>query len=204
MRMTERMAEILGLDQEELTEALESGEADVEALGRLAMMHAVIDELLANETVSAEEAADLHEWVDDAPQWLLDFDPSQIRLHSFGNLFSDGFDESGWLKRLPHRRGPFPFTEGEHEFRFEFEGPEGSFRFGPFGPKKHEFPFDDEQFQGLFERFDFERFENLEDLEDFEGFEGLFERFRDRRHFGPLFGEPIEPTEVPDSTTTSA
>ncbi|MEE8046392.1 MAG: hypothetical protein V3T49_06095, partial [Dehalococcoidia bacterium] len=89
-------------------------------------------------------------------------------------------------------------TDGEHGFRFEFHGPEGSFRFGP---NEHEFPFNDEKFQDLFERFDFERFENLEGLEDLEG---LFDRFRDRRFFKPPFGELIEPTEVPDTTTTSA
>ncbi len=203
MSITERMAEILGLDTEELADALESGEADIEASGRLAMAHAVIDELLANDSVSVDEATDLHTWANDAPQWLFDFDQSRIRTPSFGGgLFSDRFGKSDWLKRLPNRGGSF--TEREHEFRFEFEGPEGSFRFGPFGPNDHKFPFEDEQFQDLFERFDFEQFENLEGLAELDGLEGLFERFRDREHFGPPFGESIEPTEVPDPTATSA
>ena len=155
--------------------------------------------LLADGSISDDEAAALHAWIDDTPQWLLDYDVSPHRLPGT-RLFGDGFGfgEHGFrFKRLPFGRHIDP-KDGEFDFEFEFRGPEGSFRFGP---GDGEFPFDDERFRDLFKRFDLERFEGLEGLDGLEDFDGLFERFRGYR-FGPGFH--IEPTETPDTTATSA
>jgi hypothetical protein len=197
--ITDRIAEILEIDPQALADALEDSKKELGEADRLSKLHAAIDVLLADGSISDDEAAALHSWIDDTPQWLLDFDISPLRfpgLQLFGDSFSDkhGFG----LKRLPFGRRHFEPREGDFDFKFEFQGPEGSFRFGP---GEGEFPFGDEHFQDLFERFDLERFEEFEGLDDDEGFEGLFERFRGYR-FGPGFH--VEPTEIPDTTATSA
>ena len=195
--VTDRIAEILGLDATELRDALNSGETEVEKIERLDILHALIDDFLENGDVSEEEAVELHSWINDAPQWLLDFDVASQLLPELG-FFGERFGDRNWLRKLPFERDDF--GDRDHDFRFEFRSPEGPFRFGP---GEHEFPFDGEEFEGLFERF-----EGLHELEGIEGLDELFERFEGFEGFDGhrFFDHPdfIEPTEVPDTTTTSA
>jgi len=198
--ITNRMAEILDIDPQDLADAMKNSAQELGEADRLTKLHAAIGVLLTDGSISNDESTALHAWVDEAPQWLLDFDISPHRMPGL-QLFGDGFGlgEHGLrFDRLPFGRRHIEPQDGEFDFEFEFSGPEGSFRFGP---GAGEFPFADEHFRDLFERFDLERLEELEGLDDLEGFEGLFERFRGYR-FGPGFR--IEPTETPDSTATSA
>ena len=72
----ERMADILGVDEQELTDALASGASGSASADRLAAMHTAIDDLLESGSVTPDEATELHAWVDETPQWLLDADLS--------------------------------------------------------------------------------------------------------------------------------
>ncbi|HIF72006.1 MAG TPA: hypothetical protein EYQ61_05580 [Dehalococcoidia bacterium] len=193
----DRMAEILGLDAGEVGDALKSGETEIEKLGRLDVLHAVIDDLLENSDITDEEATKLHDWINDAPQWLLEFDVTTQFLPKLG-LFGERFGDRNWLRKLPFGRDHF--GEGDHEFRFEFRNPEGTSRFGP---GEHEFPFGGEEFEGLFERF-----KGLHELEGIEDLDELFERFEGFDGFDGyrFFDDPdfTKPTEVPNTTATSA
>jgi hypothetical protein len=199
----DRMAEILELDQQELADALRNGEDELEELDRLTALHAAIDGLFEKEAITAEEAAELHEWIDAMPRWLLDLDISSRLSPEFG-FFADKFGKFDRRKGFPF--GGDHFGRGKREFKFKFRGPKGTFRFGPgeFEPGEHDFPFDEERFQEFFERFDFDQFEGLNDLENFERFDELLEGFNGYHHFNPSFIDPPEPTEVPDNTATSA
>jgi hypothetical protein len=203
--ITNRMAEILGIDPQSLADAMKDGASELNDLDHLERMHALIDDLLANEQITADEATDLHNWIDEAPEWLLNVDISSHMLPGL-RLFSErleGFDRPREFSLRDHffGKGPFGrdlFGNGEGEFHFEYRGPEGSFSFGP---NDGEFPFDDEQFKELFERLDLDRFEEFERFENFEDLDDILERFRGHRFFGP----PVtEPTEVPETTATSA
>ena len=197
--LTDRMAEILGLDSQELTEALDGGKAELASLDRLDKIHATIDSMLADGAIDATQAEELHSWVDDIPQWLLDLD-IPTRLFGSHGLFENHFGGSGFMKRLPFGRGDH-FSEGDREFRFEFRSPEGTFRFGP---DAESFPFEGEGFEGLLERFGVDPLEHLHELENLEDLEGLLEGFRGHNFFGPRFEELIPPTVEPESSTTSA
>ncbi len=193
--ITDRMAEILGIDPQNLADALKNGASELNDLNHLERMHALIDDLLANEEITPDEATELHSWIDDAPEWLLNIDVAARLLPNF-RFFSEEFGEHDLLKRLPFGRDSF--KDGKREFRFDYRGPEGSFSFGP---DDGEFPFDDERFKDLFERFDLDRFEKFERFEHFEDLDDILERFRGHRFFGP---PATEPTEVPETTATSA
>ena len=193
--ITDRMAEILGIDTQELTDAMKDGASELNNLDRLERMHLLIDDLLANETISIDEATELHNWIDDAPEWLLDVDLASRLLPNL-RFFSEEFGDHDSLRRLPFGRDLF--GGGKGKFHFEYSGPEGSFSFGP---EDGEFPFDDERFNDLFERLDLDRFEYFEGFEHFEYLDDILKRFRGHRFFGP----PVtEPTEVPETTETSA
>jgi hypothetical protein len=193
--VTDRIAEILGIDPQDLADAMKHGANELNELDHLERMHALIDDLLMNEEITADEATDLHNWIDGAPEWLLNVDLPSRLLPNF-RFFSEEFGESDPLKRLPFGRNRF--GDGTRKFNFEYRGPEGSFSFGP---DDGEFPFDDERFKDLFERLDLDRFEEFERFEHFEDLDDILERFRGHRFFGP----PVtEPTEVPETTATSA
>ena len=211
--LTDRIAEILGLDSGELTDALSAGEKQIEALDRLAKIYALIDAMLADETITNDEATKLGDWVDTMPQWLLDLDISS-RFLSTIEVFSRDQHGRGLFEGLPfgkdrNRRGllermPFGrehFGDGDGEFRFEFKGPEGHFQFGP---GEHDLPFDHEDLDELLEKFDFEMFEGLEGIEEFGGLEGLFEQFEGHEFSNRTFEEILPPTIEPDTSTTSA
>jgi hypothetical protein len=197
-RLTDRIAEILGLDSAELTDALNAGEDQIDELDRLAKIHALIDAMLADETITADQAAELGDWVDAMPQWLIDLDISS-RLFPAIEQFSGEQHGRGLFERLPFGREHF--GDGDGEFRFEFKGPEGHFQFGP---GEHDFPFAPEDLDELLETFDFEMFEGLEGIEGFDELEGLFERFEGHEFFNTPFEEFLPPTIEPDTSTTSA
>jgi hypothetical protein len=185
-RLTDRIAEILGIDPTELADALN-----------------------ADETITANEADELHDWVDTMPQWILDLDIYSRLLPAFG-LFPEEQHGRGLFEQLPfgrdrNRHGllerlPFGhFGEGDREFNFEYDGPEGHFQFGP---GEHNFPFDPEQLDDLLE--DFEMFEGLEGIGGFSELEGLFERFEGHEFFNTPFEQLLPPMIEPDASTTSA
>ncbi len=229
-KVIERMAAILGIDEQELADALENGASDSAAGDRLATMHTAIDDLLESGSVTPEEATELHTWVDATPQWLLDIDLPLRILPALGFGWGDRVvpgELEGSKFRLPSGRDHFLqsgryffFGDDNRKFDFEFRGPEGTFRFGPggFGPGDHDFPFDDdffqdERFRDFLDRFDFERFPEIEGLEGLEGFEGLenledlfegFREFRGHGFFSPPFIEPEETGDGSDSSPTSA
>jgi hypothetical protein len=192
--LDDRIAEILGIDPQELRDALADGRSQIERLDRIARIHAIVDQMLTDEKITVDEAAELHSWIDDIPEWLLNLDiPSRILpgLGSFGGELGS-FGGLDWLKRIPFGDGEH-FGEGKREFRFEFNGPEGSFRFGPRG---HDFSFGNEE--GL-ENF-FERFEDLEHLEEFENFDGLFELFGHHDFLEDMFERQFDPnTSTPSA-----
>ena len=221
-----RIAEILGLDEQELIDALESGASEVASASRLAAMHAVIDSLVESGTLTPDEATELRGWADEIPRWLLDIDLGSRILPALG-LGQGGHagpgDRLPFKFRLPFGREGFErhereffFRDGEGEFNFEFRLPEGTFRFGPgrFGPDgvrpgEHQFPFgrdlfSDERLQEFLDRFDFDGFdferfggiEGLEGLGGLDNLEDLFERFRGFRGHGL----PVPPTDDPDGT----
>jgi hypothetical protein len=193
--ITDRMAEILGIDPQDLADAMKAGTNELNDLDHLERMHPLIDDLLMNEEITADEATDLHNWIDGAPEWLLNVDLASRLLPNF-RFFSEEFRERDPLKRLPFGRDLF--GEGKKKFHFEYRGAEGSFGFDP---DEGEFPFDDERFKDLFERLDLDRFEEFEQFEHFEDLDDILERFRGHRFFGP---PATEPTEVPETTATSA
>ena len=134
-QITDRIAEIVGIDPTELADALNAGEDQVDELDRLAKIQAMIDAMLADETITANEADELHDWVDTMPQWLLDLEISSRLLPAFG-LFPAEQHGRGLFERLPfgrdrNRHGllerlPFGhFGEGDREFNFKYDGPEG-------------------------------------------------------------------------------
>lgn len=194
----DRMAELLGIDPEALTEALESSSTELAEQSRLDKLHAVVDAMLENGDITTVEADELSDWIDATPQWVLDFDVSTQLFPSL-NLFGDhgsGFD---FLKRLPFG-GPERPHRGDREFHFEFRGPKGEFKFGP---GEHDFPFDEEGLDELLEGFELRPFGGIEGLENLEGFEGLFERFEGHPFFESPFRELDPPTIEPDTNTTS-
>ena len=193
--ITDRMAEILGIDPQDLADAMKEGTTELNDLDRLEILHLIIDDLLASNAITDNEATELHNWIDDAPEWLLNVDFASRLLPRF-RLFSERFGEHDLLKRLPF--GHNPLEGGKRKFRFEYRSPDGSFSFGP---DDGEFPFDDERFEELFERLDLDRFEEFDSLEGFGDLDDILERFRGHRFFSP---PETEPTEVPDTTSTSA
>lgn len=197
--LNDRMAEILGIDPQELADALASGKTELESQDRLSKLHATIDMMLSDGAISPDEAGELHDWIDDTPQWLLDLDLSSRVLGSLG-LFGHHFDGPGLLERLPFGKRHH-FGDENREFRFEFRGPEGTFKFGP---DEHDFPFDDDRFEGLLDRFGFEHFEELEEIDGESSFQDLIERFKNHGFFEHPFEELIPPTVEPESSTTSA
>lgn len=197
--LTTRMAEILGLNPMDLADALNDGKNEFAELGRLAKLHAVVDSMLEKEIIDSSEAEELHAWIDATPEWLLILDVPSRALPSFG-LLEGKFDGSGFLNGLPFGDRNH-FGDGDREFRFQFRGPEGTFKFGPEGG---DFPFDDERLQELFEGFDLERLEGLGGFEGLGDLDGLFERFRGHRFFEPHSDELVPPTVTPDPETTSA
>jgi polyhydroxyalkanoate synthesis regulator phasin len=218
----ERMAEILGLDAQILTDALESGATDSDTSDRPAAMHKVIDDLLESGSITPDEATELNAWVDDIPRWLLDTELSSRLLPTLGlrgGLFgNDGpFGHDGRFGRefkfgLPFGREHL--ERGDREFRFEFRGPEGTFRFGPGDFKQGELtlpfgddPFSDGSLQEFLDGFDFQHFGGIEGLEGLKDIEDLLERFRDSRGHGFPVPPPVDPDsveETPESSTTSA
>jgi hypothetical protein len=218
----ERMAEILGLDAQILTDALESGATDSDTSDRPAAMHKVIDDLLESGSITPDEATELNAWVDDIPRWLLDTELSSRLLPTLGlrgGLFgNDGpFGHDGRFGRefkfgLPFGREHL--ERGDREFRFEFRGPEGTFRFGPGDFKQGELtlpfgddPFSDGSLQEFLDGFDFQHFGGIEGLEGLKDIEDLLERFRDFRGHGFPVPPPVDPDsveETPESSTTSA
>ncbi len=187
--LNDRMAEILGIDPQDLADALQDSAQELAAMDRLARLQAVIDELLGNGTITVTEADELRTWVDATPQWLLDLDISARMLPMFG-LFSGELGSADWLKQLPFGGKGSP-GKGEWGFGLEFIDPEGNFRFGP---GKHEIPFDQDRMNELLERFG---------IQEFGGLEGLLERFRGYGSDMP-FEEPVEPTVVPDTAAAAA
>ena len=212
-----RIAEILGLDEQQLTDALESGASEAASASRLALMHTAIDELQESGSITGDDVTELHAWADEIPPWLLDIDLSSRILPAlgFGTL---GSSKGGHLRpgdrfkfefgfpfgrnRLEREEGEFSFRDGDGEFKFEYRLPEGAFRFGP--GDLEELPFDgdlfsDEGLQEFLDGFDFGRFGGIEGLEDLEGLdnlEDLFERFRGFREHGL----PVPPSVEPDGT----
>ncbi len=228
-----RMAEILGVDVQELTGALESGASGSASGDRLAAMHTAIDDLLESGSVTPDEATELHTWVDEIPGWLLDIDLGSRILPALGFGHGERVVPGG-LFGLPFGRDHFErgdrdffFGDGNRKFEFDFEfrGPEGTFRFGPgrfgpggIGPGEHGLPFDEDlfsdgRFRDFFDGFDFERFNGIEgfgglgELENLEDLEDLFKRFRGPWGHGfstpPSIG-PDGTGEAPESSSTSA
>jgi hypothetical protein len=200
--ITTRMAEILGLDPQDLADALNDGKTELAEQDRLSKLHAVVDAMLEKGSIDSREAEELHAWIDETPEWLLNLDVDRRAFGSFG-MFKDRLDGSGFLKGFP-----FPgfgerehFGDGERKFRFEFNGPDGTFEFDS---EDGDFPFDDERLQELLEEFNIEPFQGFEGLGGPGDLEGLFERFRGHRFFGPHFEEFLPPTATPESDTTSA
>ena len=218
----ERMAEILGLDAQILTDALESGATDSDTSDRLAAMHKVIDDLLESGSITRDEATELNAWVDDIPRWLLDTELSSrllptlgLRGGLFGNDGPFGHDRRfGREFKFGLPFGREHFERGDREFRFEFRGPEGTFRFGPGDFKQGELtlpfgddPFSDGSLQEFLDGLDFQHFGGIEGLEGLKDIEDLLERFRDSRGHGFPVPPPVDPDsveETPESSTTSA
>ncbi|NQW20523.1 MAG: hypothetical protein HQ477_07360 [Chloroflexi bacterium] len=178
-----RMAEILGLDSQTLENALDQGKVAADEQNRLVKFHALVDEMLASEAITDDEANELHSWIDRMPLWLLDLDISS-RMLSTSRLFSTEQRDSNFPKRLPF--GTNRFGDGEHEFRFEFKGPQGNFRFGP---GERDFPI---------------RPDGLEGLEDLDKLQGLFDQFEGHRFFESPFEGLIPPTIEPETSGASA
>lgn len=203
--ITDRMAEILGIDPQDLTDAMKESENELSDLNHLERMHALIDDLLTNEEITTDEATELHNWIDEAPEWLLNVDLASRLLPGLG-LFSERLEGLRRPREFSFKddffgKGPFGrdlFGGGEGEFHFEYRGPEGSFSFGP---DDGDFPFDEERFKDLFEKLDLDRLEEFDRFGELEDLDDILERFRGHRFFGP---PTTEPTEVPDTTATSA
>lgn len=195
----DRMAEILGLNPQELSDALKNSETELAEQDHLVKLHTTIDRMLEDSEIDATEADELHAWIDATPQWILDLDISSRLQPAFGILDNE-FGEEDFLKRLPFS-GRQHFREGHQEFRFEFNGPKGNFRLKP---DEDDFPFVDGEFEELFNQFNFKRFEGFEDLDNIEGLEELFERFEGHRFSDPPFALPEQSITRRDTTTTSA
>lgn len=188
--ITDRMAEILGIAPSTLDEALSEGSQEAAQSDRLAKLHAIVDSMEEKGSITSDEADELHAWVDKTPQWILELDISSRILPAF-DLFDGDFGDRDFFRRLPF--GKFDhFGEGDHEFRFEFNGPEGSFRFAP---GDGELPFTPERFEGLDDLF--------EQFEELEGIEGLFEEFRGHRFFESPFEELIPDSPTPDTASAA-
>jgi len=211
--LTERMAAILGIEPNELGEALSEGASSDRADDRSTMMHAVVDDLRDSDVITADEAEELHDWVDQAPQWLLDIELNSLLQPGFPFLgFSNRHlgELDGWRLFLPFgdkglggELGDFEFDGASpgNEFRFEYRGPEGSFRYGP----GHEsLPFDSEQFQDLFERFNIDPSLGLEGLDGPHSLEGMLEGLRGRGFFSPPFVVPETLDQEPETTPSDA
>lgn len=196
--INDRMAEILGIDADALADALASGQSELAELDRLTKLHLVIDQMLEDGDITTDEANELRTWIDAAPEWLLDLDVSSRALPALG-MFDRDHGGLDFLKRLPFGNRHHD-DKGSREFRFEFGGPRGSFKFDS---EDHDFPFSEDGFDGLFDRFDFERFEGFEELENIEGLEELFERFEGHRFFEPPWDLPEETTPVPETATSA-
>lgn len=197
-----RMAAILGIDEQELADALEAGATTANPEGRLAMMHSAIGDLLESGAITSDEAAELNAWIDEIPEWLLDADLALRVLPALQGMSSLSLEMPGMfgLPTMPFGRGHFGDGELGSEFDFDFklelDGPNGTFRFGPgdFGMGENRFPFDDEQLQELFEQFNSKSFGELE------GLQGLLERFQQHGEGGMFEFPRIEPE---DSTPES-
>lgn len=182
----EKMAEILGIDVEELREALQSARSGQAEDRRSAAIDEIIQQFIDDEEISEAEGEDIKAWIDAMPEWLND-DHMLMQLFVRG-VATNVFKGAPFLHDLPGGRFEiFPHLEGlrrEHERfivpdglrdapRFEFRAPGGSFeRFFFRGPNGN-FEFNGELPEDLESLLDqFEGQPNFDELDD------LFERIR--------------------------
>ncbi len=219
--VTEKMAEILGIDAETLEDALQDARTDQAKDSRMEAVNDLIDQLVEDGEITQAEGDEIKSWLDAMPEWLMDhgvlmrlmshgfnggFDhhlfealPLEKREHSFGPRFGRIIPELDGLRR---NGAPFFFAPDD---AFEFEiprgrdgGPERRFFFrGPEG----EFNLGDEIPPEL-EEF-LEGFDGFEDF-NFSDLDGLFERLRPLESFGPFapFDAPLAP-QAPEENPKS-
>ncbi len=194
--LTTRMAEILGIDVEELASAFESGKQQVEETSKLHLLHNLIDEMLSEEKITSTEADALHGWIDATPEWLLGMDMKTRGMSGF-SFFDKGSGEIELLKKFPFGN-PEDLLEGRHEFRFEYHGPDRTFKFGPEDLEEgsFHFPHRGENLEELFEHFG-----GIEELENMDGIRELLKKLRNHELFDYPF-ENHEPT--PEDTANSS
>ena len=174
-----RMAEILGVDPDRLRDAFNGAEASERADARAAALSGVVDRLVDEGELTADEGVELKAWLADMPDFLQDSDvlarvlSAVAATAAFGGLLQ-GHADGGLAPFIPFGPGApreprlFPFRlpgipdfrgdqfnfDGREQFRFRFEGPGGRF----------EFDNDDLEAPGpLFERFR-DRFPGIEEL----------------------------------------
>jgi polyhydroxyalkanoate synthesis regulator phasin len=175
--LTEKMADILGIEPGDLTEALQNArEAQVDD-DRADAVNKIIDQLVTDGDITSEEGDEIKAWLDEMPEWMTERG-ILFRIFTHG---LNGFAEPFFLER---GEGKFQFGEGfppffahpeAHTFkipgfefrsfgdsdgrggkperRFFYHGPDGEFSFDGEVPPDFEFLFDQPWFDELEERF---------------------------------------------------
>lgn len=188
--VTDRMATILGIDPQELADAMKDGAAQVGKLTRLETMHDAVNALLESGKITSDEGSAIHPWIDDVPKWLLELD-------IYSHLPADQGKPSGKLPK-PWKFSPWHSKGDDHKkrgnkFELEFTWPDSTSRLNPEDNR----PFE----KGRFGDFGLDGLEGLEDLEDFKQW---FERFHQHEFFTPPFKEPVNPSSMPKESTSDA
>ena len=189
--LIDRMAEILGIDPEELRKALEPGKIEPQAINRIDLLHNMIDEMHEKGEIDSSEAEQLHKWIDETPDWLLNMGASS-QDKPLIEVPGNRHNELDHLKNSPFK-DLADLPQGLHKFKFEYHGPDGSFKFGPEDLKKHEFltPKKPRAPKGLNERFgELEELENIDEIR----------KFMDQLHERGMFDYPFEDFEASPKT----
>lgn len=202
--LIERMAQILGIDKQELADAISRDSTEPASVRRMAMMHDSVDRILESGWVDADEASELHTWVDKIPPWVLNTDLALKILPAFF-MERDHFLDSGFHgnQSFNFPFGRNHFGDGRHKFHFEYHGPDGTFRLRPDGGDEAT-PMDAERLQELFDRFDLDSFRGLEGLKGLENLDDLLESFGESGYFDRPFIDPHESKEGVKASETPA
>lgn len=193
--LTEKMADILGIEPDALTEALQNARQAQVDDDRADAVNNIIDQLVTDGDITAAEGDEIKAWLDAMPGWMAERGMLfRIFTHSLNGFAEPFFLERGEGKfEFEGHRPPFSAVpEGQRfefhsregqmpESRFFYRGPEGEFSFDGEVPPDFEFLFDQPWFDELEQRFG----------HDFSDLDELLEQFPFRLQLAPE--QPGEP-----------